>query len=102
MKKFKRFIASFFVAFILLFKVAGLHALSHDGDDTDLEHCEVCHVTTTAGFIPLLETESFLVPQVEHYLSERELKSIVPYVVFNDNCSSNYLFTRPPPLFFSS
>ncbi len=99
MKNKKYFTTMFFVALFLLFKVAGLHELTHHADDADVEHCEVCHITTAVNFIPLLETKTTVLPQTEYFLSEQKFNSIVPCVVFNNKYLSSYLFTRPPPLF---
>ncbi|WP_419211505.1 hypothetical protein ACNR9Q_12240 [Maribacter sp. X9] len=97
MKNTKQFIALFYVALILLFKVAALHALTHHTDDNDVKHCEVCHITTAVGFIPLLETDQKKLPQRAHFFSKKELVAIAPFVVYNNKHLSSYLFTRPPP-----
>ena len=97
MKNTKHFIALFYVTLFFLFKVAGLHALTHHADDTGVEHCEVCDITTTVNFIPLLETESPVLPKPEYYFSEPKFTNIAPFVVFNNRFLSNYLRTRPPP-----
>lgn len=97
MKNVKQHIAIFYVALILLFKVVGLHALTHHTDDTDGQHCEVCHITTAVGFIPLLETETPVLKQTDYYFSEQKFNNRTTYVVFNNRHLSSYLFTRPPP-----
>ncbi len=97
MKNRKHFISLFFIALFLLFKVAGLHVLSHDVDDLDIEHCEVCHITISANFTPILGTNTTIVPQKQYLLSEQKLLSLVPYFIYSDQLLSSYLFARPPP-----
>lgn len=87
----------FYIALILLFKVVGLHALSHHADDTDVQHCEVCHITTAVSFIPLLETETPVLPKTEYYFLAQKINASTSLVVFNNQHLSSYLFTRPPP-----
>jgi len=96
-KSSKNCITLFFVTLFLLFKVAGLHALSHHDEDIDVQHCEVCDITTTANFIPLLQTESPVLPKTEYYFSESKFTNIAPFVVFINRFLSSYLRTRPPP-----
>ncbi|MFK7813665.1 MAG: hypothetical protein AB8B59_14320 [Maribacter sp.] len=97
MKNVKHIIAMFYIALILLFKVAGLHALSHQIDDSNSQHCEVCHITSVVSFIPLLETETPVVPKTEYYfLAQKTSFSAIP-VVFNNKHLSSYPPTRPPP-----
>ncbi len=99
MKNVKHITAIFFVTMILLFKVAGLHALSHHADDDDVQHCEVCHITLVDSLTPLLETESPVLPQVEYYFPEKKINTTHERVVFKNRHLSGYLFTRPPPQF---
>ncbi|MEP3210960.1 MAG: hypothetical protein ABJN95_17365 [Maribacter sp.] len=98
-KNSKHHIALFYVALILFFKVAGLHALTPHNDDTDVQHCEICHITTAVSFIPLIESDATVVPQKEHLLLEQKLNSTAPKVVFNNKFLSSNQFTRPPPQF---
>ena len=97
MKNTKQFIALFYVALILMFKVAALHVLTHHADDTDVQHCEVCHITTAVSFTPLLETKTPIVPQRAYFFTEQKLASTAPFVVYHNTHLSSYLFTRPPP-----
>jgi len=99
MKNTKHFIALFYITLILLFKVAGLHALSHHADETDIQHCEVCHITTAVNFTPLLETQPQVIPQTEFYIWEPNISISAPAVAINERHLSSYLFTRPPPQF---
>lgn len=39
----KHRIGFFFLLIFLMVKMAGLHVLSHDGDQDHYEHCVVCH-----------------------------------------------------------
>jgi hypothetical protein len=96
-KSSKNCITLFFVTLFLLFKVAGLHALSHYGKDIDVQHCEVCDITTTANFTPLLQTESPVLPKTEYYFSEPKFNTNTQFVVFNNRFLSSNLLTRPPP-----
>ncbi|WP_405397102.1 hypothetical protein [Maribacter sp. Asnod2-G09] len=99
MKNAKHLIALFYITLILLFKVAGLHALSHHSDETDVQHCEVCHITTAVNFTPLLETQPLVVAPTEFYNWEQTITIAVPVVALNERHLSSYLFTRPPPQF---
>jgi hypothetical protein len=89
----------FFVALFLLFKVTGLHALSHDEDHSDVQHCEVCEISATVNFIPLLETNHTVLLDKEHFFNEQKINDKALDVTFNNRHLSSYLFTRPPPLF---
>ncbi|MEP2279915.1 hypothetical protein [Maribacter sp.] len=99
MKNSSHLIAIFYVSLILLFKVAGLHSLSHHADDNDIQHCEVCHITTAVNFTPLLKTQPLVVPQIEFYDCEPTITIAAPVVALNDRHLSSYLYTRPPPQF---
>ena len=96
-KSSKNFITMFFVTLFLLFEVAGLHALSHHGEDIHVQHCEICDITTTANFTPLLQTESPVLPKTEYYFPEQKFNNNALFVVFNNRFLSSYLRTRPPP-----
>lgn len=90
-------IASFYIALIILFKVAGLHALAPHGDDMDSQHCEVCHITTAVGLTPLLEADISDVPQAAFFFPIT-LGEINTHQVFLQSAErSGHLFTRPPP-----
>jgi hypothetical protein len=97
MGKVKQHIAIFYLTLILLFKVGGLHALTHHAEDANIEHCEVCIVTAAVNFTPLLETETPVLPQAEYLFLEQKLTNSDSFVVFNNKHLSSYLFTRPPP-----
>lgn len=99
MKNKKHFITLFFVTLFLLFKVAGLHALSHHEDDSDLQHCEVCQVSSVVNFTPLLETEATVLLDTEYFFTEQQINDKALFVTFINRHLSSYLFTRPPPLF---
>jgi len=97
MKNGKQNIALFYIALMLLFKVAGLHAFSHQNDDSNVQHCEVCHITTAVSFIPLLGTETPVLPKTDYYFSEQKVNITAQNVVFTKRHLSSYHFTRPPP-----
>ncbi|MCW2118068.1 hypothetical protein [Flavobacterium sp. 7A] len=99
MKNLKHFIVTLFITLILLFKVAGLHALSHESNDTDIEHCQICDIVTAANFTPLLQTKAIDFPQFESFPSVKEQTTNTVYVVYNNQHLDNFLFTRPPPQF---
>lgn len=99
MKNGKHFITMFFVALFLLFKVTGLHALSHHEDESDVQHCEVCEISTVVNFTPLLETETIVLTDTEHFFAEQKINDKALFVTFSNRYLSSYLFTRPPPLF---
>lgn len=100
MKKVEHIIAMFFVTMILLFKVAGVHVLTHHVNDDDIQHCEVCHITTAASFTPILDVDSTVLPQPEYFFTEQKLNNCSKSVVFNNRHLSSYLYTRPPPKLF--
>lgn len=91
--------ALFHIALIVLFKVAGLHAFVAHNDDLDAQHCEVCHITTSVNFTPLLETDTAVIPQANYFFFEQSFNNIAPESVFNNKYLLSYRFTRPPPPF---
>jgi hypothetical protein len=97
MKKVNSNIAIFYIALILLFKVAGLHAFIHHADDADVQHCEACPIVTEINLIPLLDTDTSDIPKVEFFYPQQKINTVSPVVVFNNRHLSSYLFTRPPP-----
>lgn len=97
MRNVKQTIALFYIALILLFKVAGLHALSHQSDDSDLQHCEVCHITTAFSFIPLLQTTDPVLAKTEYLFVAQKTNANSSLVTFSNQYLSSYLYTRPPP-----
>lgn len=99
MKNAKHLIALFYVTLILLFKVAGLHSLTHQADDTDVQHCEVCHITTAVNFTPVLSIEPTTIPLTEFYVWEQKNNIVAPSNALNERNLSSNLFTRPPPAF---
>jgi len=100
MKNAKHIIAIFYVTLILLLKVAGLHALTHDTDDTtEVDNCEVCIVETALNLTPLIEAETPALPATTYYFSEQEFTNKVSYVDFKNTYLESYHSTRPPPQF---
>ncbi|WP_276165392.1 DUF2607 family protein [Zobellia alginiliquefaciens] len=99
MENVKRFIAIFYVALMLLFKVAGLHALTHHAEEQDVQHCEVCDITTAVNFIPALETVPPVLPQKESFFSEQKITNTTYNIAFNNRHLASNLFARPPPRF---
>lgn len=99
MKISKPNIALFYIALIVLFKVAGLHAFASHNDDLDAQHCEVCHITTAVSFTPFLEADTAVVSHTEYFFSEQKINGIAPDSVFNNTYLLSYRFTRPPPTF---
>jgi len=97
MKNVKHHIALFYVALFLMFKVSGLHAFTHHADDSDVQHCEVCHITTTIGFVPLLEADILVIPQTDSFFAEQKDNAKTVHFVHNNKHLANYLFARPPP-----
>ncbi len=97
MKSMKRYIALFYVALILLVKVAGLHVLTHDTDAANIQHCEVCLVETVANFTPLIGAETPAIPEAVYYFSELERATKTPHVNDNNSYLGSYHSTRPPP-----
>lgn len=97
MKNVKHITATFFITLILLFKVAGLHALSHHADDHETQHCEVCDIITTVNFTPHLETEDIVVPKVQFFFTEQAFTKTTIKKGFSNRYLDSFLFTRPPP-----
>lgn len=97
MKNLRSIIALFFITLMLLFKVAGLHALTHYMDESDAQHCEVCHISSAVNFTPLLKEEPLVLPQTEFYFCEQKLTVHDQEVVFKNRFWASSLFTRPPP-----
>ncbi len=99
-KSFKQNIALFYVILILIFKVVGLHALTHlDDNDTDVQHCEVCHIVTTVSLTPILKTESPVFTPKNFYVRETKITGTAICNPHYDRYLTSYLFTRPPPKF---
>ena len=99
MKNAKHLIALFFAALFFSLKVSGLHVLMHHTDDADVHHCELCDITTTVSFTPLLPSDNEAPSQIKIYFLELKHKSEAPQVVFHNNFLESYRFTRPPPQF---
>ena len=96
-KNSKNFITLFFVALFLLFKVAGLHVLSHDDHISDIQHCEVCEISTSINFTPHIKTETTVLTNSYLFFLKQPLNFILLVAIFNNKYLSGYLFTRPPP-----
>ncbi|WP_010179315.1 hypothetical protein [Aquimarina agarilytica] len=99
MKSAKNYIALFFIALFLLFKVTGLHALSHHNDEKDIQHCDICTVSSAINFTPLLKTEVTVLPDAEYLFIAQKLNAKTYIFAFHKKHLSSSLFTRPPPLF---
>lgn len=97
MKNVKHITATFFITLILLFKVAGLHALTHHADEHEAQHCEVCDIVTAVNFTPQLETEAIGVPKVQCFFTEHPFTKPTVKTGFSNIYLESYLFTRPPP-----
>ena len=99
MKNSKNYISLFFVTLFLLIKVAGLHVITHDEDDSDVRHCEVCDISTAVNLIPLLETEITVLLATAYFFTEQQRNDKALFVTYHNRHLSEYLFTRPPPQF---
>ncbi|NAS11425.1 hypothetical protein [Poritiphilus flavus] len=99
MKNFKDAISLFFATLFFSLKVAGFHVLTHHTDDTDVQHCELCDITTTISFTPHLSSDSEAISQTTILFSELKLKSEAPQDVFYNEPLEGLRFTRPPPQF---
>lgn len=97
--KGKNFITLSFITLFLLFKVSGLHSISHIDDHSNVQHCEICHISTTVNFIPLLETKTNVLPDPEFFITEQKINDKALFVILNSRYLASYLFTRPPPQF---
>lgn len=99
MKKLKQLISLFFVTLFLCSKVAGLHVLTHDTNDTDVQHCEFCGLASVISFTPLLSADDEAPSQIKILFSELKLKSATAQIVFYNKPLESSCFTRPPPQF---
>ena len=92
----KQHITYTFIAIFISLKVAGLHVLTHDHNDT-IEHCEVCDIISNNSFTPIINdiTQSFISNNYICYLQEK----VINYYNFTYITSTNItnLFSRPPP-----
>ncbi len=97
MQQQKHYIALFFIALIMVFKVAGMHAFIDHTDEGDIEHCEVCEITSITNFTPLLETEIAQVTAPEAVYPVTTLTSITGAICFENKYFLDTSHTRPPP-----
>ncbi|WP_298350643.1 hypothetical protein [uncultured Dokdonia sp.] len=97
MQQQKHYIALFYIALIMVFKVAGLHAFTHHTDDGGIDHCEVCEITSITNFTPLLETEIAQVPVPEAVYIATSLTSATGTISFENKYFLDTSRTRPPP-----
>ncbi|GAA3607649.1 hypothetical protein GCM10022396_26100 [Flavivirga amylovorans] len=77
--------------------MTGLHALSHHDDDSNIQHCEVCEISTAVNFTPLLEIETTVLPNTDFFFVKQQLNDKALVAIYNNKYLSGYLFTRPPP-----
>ncbi len=96
-KSSKNFVTLFFVTLFFVVKVAGLHALSHHDDDSNIQHCEVCEISTAVNFTPLLEAEPTVLQNSAFLFVKQQLNDKALAAIYNNKYLSGYLFTRPPP-----
>lgn len=97
MKSVKHITATFFITLILLFKVAGLHALTHNGDENEAQHCEVCDIVTTTNFTPALQAKTVVLSNPKVFLLKTPIAKNTITTSFINRYLDSYLFTRPPP-----
>lgn len=97
MKSVKHILATFFITLMLLFKVAGLHALTHHADEVDVQHCEVCDIVTAVNFAPVLQTNHVVIANPQVVLSKQPAVKLLFNTCFSNRYLDSYLFTRPPP-----
>lgn len=97
MKQLKHIGALFLVTLFLSLKITGLHVISHHGDDDGIQHCEMCEISTTVSFTPLISSFNCEI-KVEQFLLEINSSKIeeTSLVYFNKTVIG-YVFTRPPP-----
>ncbi|WP_237274503.1 hypothetical protein [Tenacibaculum ovolyticum] len=94
----KQHITYTFIAIFLSLKVAGLHVLTHDHNDT-IEHCEVCNIISNNNFTPIINdiTQSFV---SNNYVCCIQEKVIIHYgFAYTTSINITNLFSRPPPFF---
>ena len=94
---FKNFIILFYVTLFLVFKVGGLHALTHDEDYSNIQHCKICEISTTVNFTPLLKTGTIVLPSTKYFFVKQRLNNKALVDIHKNNYFSGYLFARPPP-----
>lgn len=94
----KQHITLVFATLFLLFKIAGLHALSHHNDEVDEQHCEVCEISTIINFTPLLKKETKVLLNTDFTFEKKRINNKVYLLIYFNKNFSGHLFTRPPPL----
>ncbi|XCF06555.1 hypothetical protein ABI125_01545 [Tamlana crocina] len=78
-------------------KVAGLHVISHSGDQDHTEHCIVCDHAIAHNLTPalVLEELSFSVESTIDIVQEKEIADY--HFALSNTIAANQLFSRPPP-----
>ncbi|WP_010517829.1 hypothetical protein [Croceivirga radicis] len=97
MKQVKHIASLFFMALFLFVKVSGCHALFHDTDEVEVQHCELCDITNTVNFTPVVLVENTPSVSSQCLFARRTKAFESPEVVFITNYTDQYRFTRPPP-----
>jgi len=97
MQNAKQHIALFYVALILLVKVASLHSFTHHTDDGNVNHCEVCEISTVANFTPLVGAEITEICEKPPIFSESNKNTILYKGIVQNHFLASNLYTRPPP-----
>jgi hypothetical protein len=98
-KNGKSDITLFVLTLFLLFKVTGLHALSHHDEDSNFQHCEICKFSTVVNSAPLLEPETTVLSSAIIYFTKERFVPIASVFRYHNKHLSGDLFSRPPPLF---
>jgi len=97
MQNAKQHIALFYVALILLVKVVSLHSFTHHTDDENVNHCEVCEISTVANFTPLVGAKVTEIGEKPIIFSESNNSTIVYQGIVHNHFLASNLYTRPPP-----
>lgn len=97
MQNTKQHIALFYLALMLLVKVASLHSFAHHTDDSNVNHCEVCEISTVANFTPLVGAEITEVGDQPMVFPESNISNSTFNVIIKNKFLASNLHTRPPP-----
>jgi len=93
----KNGITYFFLLLVLSVKMAGLHALTHSGDQDHALHCSICDQAIAQDLSPALPAGlPEFTPENNEYALQREPATSYSFVISNA-LPSDQLFSRPPP-----
>ncbi|KJD34491.1 hypothetical protein PK35_01465 [Tamlana nanhaiensis] len=96
MDKFKSHFALFYLIFFISVKLCGLHALAHDNDFDNQDHCNLCEYVIVANSALFVCNGTYTSLQYDRVDFCNKL--IGTYTFQYEPNHTNYtLFCRPPP-----